>query len=364
MQQGLKNTSYFENKTKARLLSIDSKGDSMPYRYCFVLTNACNLRCSFCFQEKKPIKGSLKLDNWIDVASQLPYGSHITLTGGEPLMFRGFKKLVENLRDDITFNVITNGLLLEKDLVDFLLDQNGLKVLSCSIDDVGNKSRDFTADMWEKLISNLNYFKVKKNQINKNIVLDIKTVVHGGNIDGIIPMAKFCSHELGSDTHMFMFLKGSPMQHSDIMFEYGYALENNKGFENYEIPKVINEVKRLKDLIKSGATKNTKFFLHPKFVDLYTNQDIDIIEKFLDKPHHNPKDFMPCRSPWVSIHINNDGHVFPCLSFSIGNIYENTLKEIVNSQKMNQFKEDLEKCGTLPGCKQCGYLMPKETSLV
>ena len=80
--------------------NLDSKGDSMPYRYCFVLTNACNLRCSFCFQEKKPIKGSLKLDNWIDVASQLPYGSHITLTGGEPLMFRGFKKLVENLRDD------------------------------------------------------------------------------------------------------------------------------------------------------------------------------------------------------------------------------------------------------------------------
>ena len=124
----MKNTSYFENKTKARLLSIDSKGDGMPYRYCFVLTNACNLRCSFCFQEKKPIKGSLKLDNWIDIASQLPYGSHITLTGGEPLMFRGFKKLVESLRDDITFNVITNGLLLEKDIVDFLLDQKGLKV--------------------------------------------------------------------------------------------------------------------------------------------------------------------------------------------------------------------------------------------
>ena len=73
---------------------------------------------------------------------------------------------------------------------------------------------------------------------------------------------------------------------------------------------------------------------------------------------------MPCRSPWVSIHINNDGNVFPCLSFSIGNTYENSLKEIVNSNKMNKFKEDLEKCGTLPGCKQCGYLMPKETYLV
>ena len=42
----------------------------MPYRYVFVL-NACNLRCSFCFQEK-PIKGSLQLNDWANIASQLP----------------------------------------------------------------------------------------------------------------------------------------------------------------------------------------------------------------------------------------------------------------------------------------------------
>ena len=353
------NTSYFENRLKARL-NVDEYGEEkLPYRYVFVLTNACNLRCSFCFQEKKPIKGSLKLDDWINISTQLPYGSHITLTGGEPLMFRGFLELVGSLREDITFNVITNGLLLDSKISDFLVNQKGMKVLSCSVDDIGNKSRDFTSEMWEKLILNLTYFKNKKNQINPSIVLDIKTVVHGGNINDMTPMAKYTAIQLGSDTHMFMFLKGSPMQHSDVMFDYGYALQDNKGFENYDISDVIKEVSELRKLANTSSFKKTKFFLHPKYVDLYSESSLNIIERLLDNPYHNPKEYMPCKSPWESVHINNDGNVFPCLSFSIGNTNENSIKEIINSDKMKKFKSDLEKCGTLPGCKQCGYLLPK-----
>ena len=30
-----------------------SKGNILPRRYVFVLTNLCNLKCSFCFQERK-----------------------------------------------------------------------------------------------------------------------------------------------------------------------------------------------------------------------------------------------------------------------------------------------------------------------
>lgn len=353
------NTIYFEKRLKARVKESNLNKKSMPYRYVFVLTNACNLRCSFCFQEKKPIKGSLQLKDWANIASQLPKGSHITLTGGEPLMFRGFKELISSFRDDITFNVITNGLLLDENITDYLLDQSGLRVLSCSIDDIGNKSRDFTDEMWKKLVSNLTYFRNKKIYADPNIVFDTKTVVHGGNIEGIIPMAKFASEKLLTDTHMFMFLKGSPMQHSDLMFEYVNAFKENKGFENYDIPKLIGEIGKLRKLIKNGLIKNTKFFLHPKYVDLYSDKCLSIIEDLLDKPSHNPQKYNPCRSPWESIHINNDGNVFPCLSFPIGNTKNQSISQIVSSNEMNQFKSDLEKCGTLPGCKQCGYLVPK-----
>ena len=86
------NTSYHQQRLLARELNEGNSRD-MPFRYVFVLTNLCNLRCSFCFQEKKFIKESLNLNEWQHIANQLPLNSHITLTGGEPLLFKGFKRI-------------------------------------------------------------------------------------------------------------------------------------------------------------------------------------------------------------------------------------------------------------------------------
>ena len=34
----------------------------MPKRYCFVLTNLCNLACDFCYQYRTKLKNSLNSD--------------------------------------------------------------------------------------------------------------------------------------------------------------------------------------------------------------------------------------------------------------------------------------------------------------
>ena len=47
------------------------------------------------------------------------------------------------------------------------------------------------------------------------------------------------------------------------------------------------------------------------------------------------------------------------LSLSVGNIKQESIYEIINSDKMNSFKAKLEECGTLPACKQCGYLQKR-----
>ena len=61
--------------------------------------------------------------------------------------------------------------------------------------------------MWDKLVENLTYVSETKKKINPNIVLDIKSVVHGGNVDQINPLADFSTSILNADTHVFMFLK-------------------------------------------------------------------------------------------------------------------------------------------------------------
>ena len=68
------------------------KDNLMPRRYVFVLTNLCNLACTFCFQERKKQKGAMTKDDWIKLTEQLPKYARVTLTGGEPIVFKGFRE--------------------------------------------------------------------------------------------------------------------------------------------------------------------------------------------------------------------------------------------------------------------------------
>ena len=38
-----------------------------PKRYCYVLTNLCNLACNFCFQDRKKQNGAMTKDDWINL---------------------------------------------------------------------------------------------------------------------------------------------------------------------------------------------------------------------------------------------------------------------------------------------------------
>ena len=65
-----------------------------------------------------------------------------------------------------------------------------------------------------------------------------------------------------------------------------------------------------------------------------------------------------CNDVFRNIMIKSDGSVIPahgrCYNLTIGNIYEQSLKEIWNSKVIQQFRKDLMKAGGLfPACSRC-----------
>jgi hypothetical protein len=50
-------TEYHNQRTKYAEELFDKK-NSLPHRYVLILTNKCNLACSFCFQERKRFDSS------------------------------------------------------------------------------------------------------------------------------------------------------------------------------------------------------------------------------------------------------------------------------------------------------------------
>ena len=127
MNEAIQHTNYHESRIEfAKKLSKND--NQLPHRYCFILTNKCNLNCHFCFQERKGRKGSLNKDEWIDLCNQLPDYAHVTLTGGEPLVFKGFEEVFKKVTEKFTCNIITNGLLLNDDFIELFTNTPNFQV--------------------------------------------------------------------------------------------------------------------------------------------------------------------------------------------------------------------------------------------
>jgi len=65
-----------------------------------------------------------------------------------------------------------------------------------------------------------------------------------------------------------------------------------------------------------------------------------------------------CNDVYRNIMIKSDGSVIPahgrCYNLTIGNIYDNSLKEIWNSKTVADFRKDLMNAGgLLPACSRC-----------
>ena len=132
-----KDTNYSNQMENFRRVAYKTD-DLMPKRYCFILTNLCNLACDFCYQYRTKLKDSLKADDWIKLSNDLPNNSRVTLTGGEPLVLKDFKKVFLEIVKRHECNIICNGLLLSEELIDVLLSSKNFKVLSISIDNRKN----------------------------------------------------------------------------------------------------------------------------------------------------------------------------------------------------------------------------------
>lgn len=94
----------------------------------WAITDACNLHCVHCFMNSPNKKEDVKLDTVQRIISEI-INAHVpvvTLTGGEPLLSPYFKLIVSELSNaNVSISHIsTNAVLLNEDIMDFLLENN------------------------------------------------------------------------------------------------------------------------------------------------------------------------------------------------------------------------------------------------
>lgn len=355
------NTTYHDKRIKYADLLYENE-DLLPHRYALVITNRCNLDCSFCFQERSAIPGSLTAPDWIRLIEQFPDYAHITLTGGEPLLCRGFRDIFLAATERHTCNIITNGLLLSPELIELFLSRPRFKVLSISIDDIGNHNRDVLPAKWEHMVSMLQLLHERRTAAGSDLVIDTKTVVLDKNAGDLLSIHRYCIETLHSDTHTFMLLKGHPIQYSDFMVPFESMRTPSLAYQYQKFETVVEQLELVRQY---NLQYGTRGFTHPKVADLLSPLPVSAADlAYINAARFEKDRFCGCKAPWESVHVNVDGNLFPCMSIAMGNVKDTPLKEIVGGETFRRFKDVIRREGTVEGCNRCGYLLPKSTTPV
>lgn len=276
-----------------------------PLTISLELVNRCNLNCIMCYPEHhRKTKKELSVESLKKIfkeckKNKLP--SIILGLGAETLVYGNIKLVLTMIKkagiQDIFFG--TNGVLLNL-AVSELLVKNKITRVEISLDAVNS-------DTYKK-IRGFDRLKIVEANINQFLALRKK---HHSQL----PIVRLCF----------------------------VVMEENKK----ETRAFINKWKNKAD-----------------YVDFQRCADLSSVKQLIKI---NPKEIVNsfCAYPFYSLNIWADGSVSPCCSFygeylKLGNIHQQTLKEIWQGEKIRKIRQEIAEKKFNPVCQNCFYFRDKD----
>ncbi|MBS5825056.1 MAG: radical SAM protein [Clostridium argentinense] len=267
----------------------------------FEVTGKCNFNCKHCYNSdsRKNLDIPLsKIFEIIDDAYEM--GVHkICLTGGEPLIRPQIREVLMYLSSkSFSFELYTNGFLLDKSTCDFLNNVNVSKV-KISLDGKDSETHDKFRNKfgsYDKVVQAIKYLK------SINVPVEINSVLHKKNINNIKEMCEFFQNDLG------------------VKYKLDFIINSGNAKDNYnDIGISINE---------------------------YCNSMYPYVRKYLKETnidYTNPcisNDF--CGIGKEFIYIKSDGLIKLCPSiddtYNYGSIFNKRLKDLWNDKLINKYR--------------------------
>lgn len=264
---------------------------SRPLTFQIETTNLCNLDCDKCLRQRQDrAVGYMEPSDMEEILSNIPAPLFITLQGwGEPLMNPYLYDIIDLLYDrNVLSNFATNCIKLSS-------DKEIEKLIESDVDAVG-----FSYD---------NTFYCAGRSKRKKILGNIKIVMN-----------------------------------SDITSSFGMTLTPRTVRDMEEILTELDEIGVEEVSFGSRFSPEMSFreYLgHAK--DELENRRRELSEKYNMEIEMELSE-KTCTQPWVSPSISWDGYVFPCcftmdMEFSMGNVLDENLMSIWNSEKFMDFRE-------------------------
>ncbi len=327
------------------------------------VNNVCNLHCKMCDVGTKttetnfaqnligthPINMPIELiKKTIDQMATYYPNSKLGYAFTEPLVYPHLEESLQYAKSkNIETSVTTNALTLKqkaKKLVD-----SGLGNLFVSLDgpqDVHNEIRGHKKS-FQKAIEGIETIL----DLNPKLPISIFCVITEWNIGHLKTFADF--------------FKEYPLQqigfmHTNFTPQYIADQHNLRWMDNY--PATASNIEEinidnfdLKLLLEEILAIQNETYPYP----ISFSPEISSKEK-LEEFYHQPEKIIGkmCNDVFTNIMIKSDGSVIPahgrCYNLTLGNLHQDSLKEIWNAKILKQFRSDLmSNGGLLPACSRC-----------
>lgn len=280
----------------------------------FNITEACNLRCTYCYaEEREKTEKRLSLDDYRNIIQEIKLISQqpsIVFTGGEPLLSPLLMDVAHYAKEmGMRTLLLTNGTLISKDNVEKIHQLfDGVKIsLDGSCPDVNDRTRG--AGVFDRVMESL----VLLDKVGQNYILS--TTVTRKNIHDIGAMQARFGGKLGFAPY---FHRSADELNSDLAItgaQYYQALTEVRG---------VNPYRKIETVV-------------------WANMNNHVIQK--------------CAIADGSISIAANGDVFPCQllhfeEFKAGNLFASSLKSVyATSPELLRLRElTVDK---IDGCTEC-----------
>lgn len=336
-------TAYFERARPELKVIVEAD----PVCLYLETTNRCNLPCHTCprtFEYLEP-PADMSWELFTRIVDQFPRIERVVLHGvGEPMMVRELPDMIRYLKNRGTYVLFnTNGTLLNlrkgRELIDAQLDE-----LRVSLDAAEPATFKIVRglDMFERIVANVGAFTAMQRE--RNAARPLVSLWLTGLKETMAQLPAFVqlAHQLGVPEVYLQRL---------VYFPDGQGLARAESslFEQLsaEEERLVREAEELaRDLgIKFNASGATE-------------PGTSLKKKDSQQP------WSLCRRPWTLMYFTAHGRALPCCiapfsmrgydSFTLGNATQQTLREIWNGEKYQEFRRALLSERPHPACANCG----------
>jgi radical SAM protein with 4Fe4S-binding SPASM domain len=300
-------------------------------------------------------KKALPLETWKKFIDEVAPQRPVTyIWGGEPFLYPHLMPLAKYMVEKgLYVSVNTNGTLMERYAEEIVRDR--WSTIFVSLDafrDVNDAMRGKGA--YDRVIAGFRAInQEREKQKSKSPLLGVVTVVTNRNYMDLDALAE-ASREYNLDLHMFnlgtytndkivaaqrRFMKEKLDTDIDCLESYNTGY--NQGIDGNKLYQILQNL-------------HSKDFNHPMItVPALNPEKINTYYADLETPVRNH-----CIVPWCQANVNYNGDVHFCADYPdyiLGNITQQSFKEIYNGERANKFRKTLHGCegGMFPGCLRC-----------